>query len=404
MNDIEDRLREALGARAEAVRPHAGAHAENARRIRRARARRRITVPSAVAATAAAVAAPLALAGLPDGGADALDGGAGRPPGVPVDASTVVTIPTRLPGGATFRADAVGADGTVVGRTADGRVWRSGPDGGTPRRLGVRAAAGLTAGRGFTTWIAPGSEKLNCRTASGRTRAIDDQGAAAARPVLADGGVIVGSDVMDQPFVAAGCGAAGKTLENPRGSLGYAKALAYPTLFTVDPLDEEHGLREVDVRTSEITRRHPLPDGVGAQKPAGKPTGTVGKLKRIGPDGRSTNELTRVEGPLTPEPAWRAVANDRYFAWAAGGTLRIVDRTTWRQVLGANQARRPTAGQAAAARLTAGDHAVAYTVAGVATVWDTRSMRPSMWRGEAFAAGDWLLWRDGGDYRLGKVR
>ncbi|MFA1548090.1 hypothetical protein [Actinomadura chokoriensis] len=408
MNGIEERLREAFGAGAETVRPHAGAHAENARRLRRARVRRRIAVPSAVVATAvvataAAVAAPLALSGPPEDAPDTLGGITGRPPGVPMDASSIVTIPTRLPGGGTFRADAVGADGSVIGRAPDGRVWRAGPGGGTPRRLGGRAAGGLATGRGFGTWIAPGSNRLNCRVPGGLTRGIDDQGAMAERPVLAGGGVVIGSDVMDQPFLATGCGA-GKTMENPRGSFGYAKALAYPTLFTVDPTDKANGLREVDVRTSEITKRHPLPGGVRAQKPTGKPSGSMGGLTSVGPDRRPKGVQIPVEGPLSPEPVWQAAATGRYFAWAVDGTVTIFDRKTWTRVLGIHQGRPLTAGQAPAVRLTAGDDVIAYTVAGLATVWDTRSVRLATWRGEVLAAGGWLLWRDGSVYRLGRTR
>jgi hypothetical protein len=402
MNDIEEKLRDAFGARAETVRPHPGAHAENARRLRRSRTRRRTVAPAAVLGTAAAVAVPVALTGIHGGdGGDGRHAAAGvRSPGNLVDPSTIVTIPAALPGGATFTPDALGADGTVVGRTADGRVYTPGPKGGRPKPLGVRAEGGLAAGNGFVTWIAPGSWKLSCRTTGGRTGVIGPQGATPADPVLTGGGAVIGDDPMNQPFVATGCGDTGRTVDNHgKGVLGTALAFAYPTLFVADTSNDDV-VREIDVRTDAIVREHPLPPGVRPLKLTGKPD--KGGARRAVPG-------------TGPDQKWQAAANADYFASLVDGTLRIVARDGWKSLspLDVGRARRGTKADGGT-RLTAGDRLIAYTSAGASSVIDTRTLesrrehpagiRWTVVQGPVFAAGGWLLWRDGAAYRLGRVR
>ncbi|MFB4298984.1 hypothetical protein [Actinomadura sp. NTSP31] len=400
MNGIEERLKDAFGARADAVRPHPGARAENARRIRRARTRRRMAAPAAaLVAVAAAAAFPAAL---PEAShRDGPNAATGiRSPGNLVDPSTIVTIPAALPGGATFTPDALGADGSVVGRTADGRVHTAGPKGGRPKPLGVRAEGGLAAGSGFVTWIAPGSWKLSCRTSAGRTGAIGPQGATPADPVLTGGGAVVGDDPMNQPFVATGCGDTGHTVDNHgKGVLGSALAFAYPTLFVADTSNDDV-LREIDVRTDAIVREHPLPPGV-------RP------LKLTGKGGRG-GERRAVPG-TGADQGWKAAANKEYFASLVDGTLRIVARDGWKPVtpLDVGTARGGTKA-AGGTRLTAGDHLIAYTSGGASGVIDTRtlesvrehpsSIRWTVVQGPVLAAGGWLLWRDGAAYRLGRAR
>lgn len=398
MNDIEDRLRGAFGARADTVRPHSGAHTENARRIRRARTRRTVTVPAVALATAAAIAAaPLTVPGLLDGARNALDGGTGRSPGDLVDEATVVTIPGTLPGGAAFRPRALGQDGSVVGRTADGRVWTAGAEGGEPSPLGVRAQTGLATGPGLVTWIAPEEWGLHCRTPQGRTRVIGRHGTSPHDPVLVDGGVIIAHDVMGQPYSSTGCDDLGRGIENRiGGSLGHARAFAYPTLFTAD-LSNEHVLREIDVRTDRVVREHPLPAGV-------RPLKIRAPAKIIDMEGKTGRRFQIPGSRVEDRQKWHAAANDRYFAWAVGGRLRITDRKGWKTVADVRATRRPTEEQKAAARLTAGDRVIAYTVDGRSIAYDTESETPHRWQGAVLAAGDWLLWRDGRDYRLGRVR
>lgn len=401
MNGIEERLRDAFGARAETVRPHPGAHAENARRLRRSRTRRRTAASAAVLGTAAAVAVPAALTGAHGGdGGDGRHAAAGvRSPGNLVRASTIVTIPATVAGGAAFTPDALGADGSVVGRTPDGRVYTAGPKGGRPKPLGVRAEGGLAAGKGFVTWIAPGSWKLSCRTTGGRTGVIGPQGATPADPVLTGGGAVVGDDPMNQPFVATGCGDTGRTVDNHgKGVLGRAVAFAYPTLFVADTSNDDV-LREIDVRTGAIVREHPLPPGVRPLKLTGKPD-TGGARRSIPGTG--------------PDQQWRAAANEGYFASLANGVLRVVARDGWKASAPLYPAGAQGAKADGGARLTAGDHLIAYTGAGASGVIDTRTpeagrAHPSglgmvLTRGPVLAAGGWLLWRDGAGYRLGRVR
>ncbi|MGI5321667.1 hypothetical protein [Actinomadura nitritigenes] len=398
MNGIEERLRDAFGARAETVRPHPGAHAENARRLRRSRTRRRAAASAAVLGTAAAVAVPAALAGAHGG--DGRHAAAGvRSPGNLVKASTIVTIPATVAGGAAFTPDALGADGSVVGRTSDGRVYTAGPKGGRPKPLGVRAEGGLAAGRGFVTWIAPGSWKLSCRTAGGRTGVIGPQGATPADPVLTGGGAVVGDDPMNQPFVATGCGDTGRTVDNHgKGVLGRAVAFAYPTLFVADTSNDDV-LREIDVRTDAIVREHPLPPGVRPLKLTGKPD--RGGVRRAVPG-------------TGPDQRWQAAANKDYFASLVDGTLRIVARDGWKTAAALNRFGPSHKGADADARLSVGDRVIAYTAGGESNVIDTRTLakggaHPSaigmvLLRGPVLAAGGWLLWRDGAGYRLGRVR
>lgn len=400
MNGIEKRLRDAFGAQAETVRTHDGVHAENARRIRRARTRRLITGPAVVMATAAAVvAAPLTLPRVLDGGPDTLGGDTVAIPGDLVDESTIVTIPGKLPGGATFRPDALGTDGSVVGRTPDHRVFKAGPEDGRLRSLGVRAQAGLATGPGFVTWIPVGEEwELKCRTPDGRVRQIGHQGTTPDQPVLTGGGVIIASDPMDQPWSTTGCGETGESIENfGYGTLGLAKAFSYPTLFVVEPHDDRV-LREIDVRTDRVVKEHPMPAGV-------RPLESLPDLseRRI-ENGQVTQQFKPEEQPSQPPQPWLAAANDRYFAWAVAGRLSIADRKNWKDGHEIGRVPRITERQHAAARLTAGDRLIAYSTPGGSLIHDPREKLTGVWKGEVLAAGDWLLWRDGSDYRIGRVR
>ncbi|MFC9973273.1 hypothetical protein ACFVH6_20510 [Spirillospora sp. NPDC127200] len=379
MNGIEERLKRALDAQAAAVRPRPGARAENTRRIRRAKARRMSVIPTVSVAAAAAVALPFAVL-EPGGDDDAAEQTAFAPdgPSAPdlVDRASIVRISTRLPGGAVFRADALGTDGSVIGRSEDERVWQAGPRGGTPRSLGVRASGGLATGPGFATWIAKDGWDLTCRTADGRTQVVSPQGAAPDRPAFADGGVVVASDPMAQPFSAKGC-TKGRTVSgHGKPALGTAKAFAHPTVFVAEP-SNDRVLREVDVTTDDVVWEHPLPAGVGVQ--------TMGR----------------------EEQRWQAAANDRYFAWAVDGVLRIVDRSDWKRPLALLGGRPFTTAGDTEARLTAGDRLVVYsTITGNdrSLVYDTRTRTATTWPGEVHAAGDRVMWRDGDDYLTARVR
>ncbi|MFC6886250.1 MULTISPECIES: hypothetical protein [Actinomadura] len=383
---IEERLREAFDARAAAVPTHPRALADNRRRLRRAEIRRAALVPCVAAGAAAAVIVPFGAHALKDGDANALGHG---DPGALVDPATVVRIPARLPDGRPFRVDALGPDGTVAGRTPDAQLWRADRKGGTPEALNARAQGGVSAGEGSVTWIAPGSYALECATA-GRPRQVLADDAGSGRPVLMDQGTIAWNDVMDQPYVASGCAAKRRILPNHGlGVLGHAVALNGSTLFAAD-LMNDRVLREIDVRSGAIKAEHALPEGV---RPNGKRS-----------VGGSAHERGSIPPPvvtvLTAEQRWQAAATGRWFAWSVDGVLRVADRTTWRQVV--RTARVPAA---SGAKLTAGDRLVVLSTGkGRSVLYDTATGETTVQDGEAYTAGGWLLWRDGGSYRLGRLR
>lgn len=386
---IEERLREAFDARAAAVPTHPRALADNRRRLRRAGIRRAALVPCVAAGAAAAVIVPFGAHALKDGDANALGRG---DPGTLVDPATVVRIPARLPDGRPFRVDALGPDGTVAGRTPDARLWRTDRKGGTPKPLNARAKGGVSAGQGTVTWIAPDSFALECAPANGPKRTLADD-AEAGRPVVTDQGRIAWNDVMDQPYVADGCAGRRRILPNHGlGVLGHAVALSGRTLFAADLL---HGrvLREIDVRTGAIKAQRPLPAGVRPDR-----TTPLEKPGRERDSGSPPVQLTI----QAARQHWQAAATERWFAWSADGVLRVADRSTWRQVV--QTARVPVA-SGPAARLTAGDRLVALSTGkGRSVLYDTATGETTVQDGEAYTAGGWLLWRDGGDYRLGRLR
>ncbi|GAA2579884.1 hypothetical protein SMC26_34765 [Actinomadura fulvescens] len=377
---VEERLRAAFGEVAEEqVRPHPGAYAENRRRLRRARTRRRAAVPIMAAAAAAAVAVPFLVA---DATRDAEDRDTASPlaprvlddPAKLVDPASLVRI-SGVPG---FRVDALGSDGSVLGRTPDAKVWRAGPTTRTPVATGVRAQGGLSTGSGAFTWIKPGGFDLECRDATGKTRVVSPQSAEAKRPVWADGGFLAWSDIMRQPFTAEGCRRPGKAVPNHgKAVLGDAVAFSAPDLWVVEPSNDKV-LRQVDVRTGRIVKETPLPAGVRGQTMA------------------------------DTDQTWYAAANKHVFAWVAGGTLRTADRSGRAQDAVPLPRWLHPGAKGAQATMTAGNRHVAYSVTGAdghrqAVLFDPLADRAVSWRGVIHVAGDWLLWSDGRDYRMGRV-
>ncbi|MFG2000138.1 hypothetical protein ACGFNU_13400 [Spirillospora sp. NPDC048911] len=375
-NGIEERLKAAFEQDAGSVRTHTGAYAENRRRLRRDRTRRRVAVPIMVAATAAAVAAPFMLANtLRDGGEQ--DAASSRlaprvldDPAKLVDPASLVRV-SGVPG---FRAEALGTDGSVLGRTPDMKVWRAGPGKGTPESTGVRARGGLSTGSGAFTWIKPGGFDLECRDATGTTRVISPQSAEAERPVWADGGFVAWSDIMRQPFTAKGCARPGKLVP---GNVGDAVAFSAPHLWVVDPTND-FVLRQVDVRTGHSVKG-PLPAGVRRHTMADQ------------------------------DQIWYAAANKRVFAWVADGKLRAADRQSGAQDAVPLPEWLHPGKKGAEATMTAGSRYVAYSVTGAdghrqAVLFDPATDRAVSWRGVVHVAGDWLLWSDGKDYKLGRLR
>lgn len=394
MNDIEDRLRQAFQAEAKTVRAHPGAHEENRRRLRRAAVRRRVAAPAAAVAVTATTLVTYGLVqagakGDPEPGTPQPTGSA-MPPVSPspspgptgkvqmlrgaIPISGTVTIRGRLPGGGDFAAGALGTDGSVLGMDADqlgsssgATVWEAGSRGGTPSSLKVRAQGGLATGPGFRTWMQ--GFDLKCRTPGRKDQVISPQSADVGGGFWADGGTLVWHDIMRQPFTTQGC-KRGRMVDNHgKPDFGRAMAFSYPHLFVVDASNDKV-LREVDLRANRILAEHPLPPGAG-------------------------NE------------GWYAAANRDVFASVVNGVLRVIDRRTWRQKTALSE-RVPAAAPGTRPTMSAGDRIVAYSVetAGQgrqSLLYDTVTGRSVNLPGPVFAAGGWLLWRDGSDYRLARV-
>ncbi|GAA2215776.1 hypothetical protein GCM10009850_112440 [Nonomuraea monospora] len=282
-----------------------------------------------------------------------------------VAVTSLATIGARMASGERFTPAAIGSDGTVLGLTPGGKAAQAPASGGTPEGAGFLAQAGLGAADGLRTWTQGGEQ--HCRTADGATRTISPQGADPEAPVWVDGGVIVGSDVMGQPWVATGCAKPGTTLKD-----GTAVAFSYPYLFTVEPANARK-LRMVDVRTLKVAAELPLPEGVRPQ--------TMGK----------------------PLQKWYAAATGTAFAWVAGGVLHSGSSGDWRRstrTFGAV----PKQLKGDRPRMTAGDRLVVYTTGSFSLVHDPRTGVTLKRPGLVLASGPWLLWQENDGYRLARVQ
>ncbi|TDB91110.1 hypothetical protein E1264_02940 [Actinomadura sp. KC216] len=295
--------------------------------------------------------------------------------GAVVERGTIVRIPRDLPGRSPFEAMAVNKDGTVLGAPqagADGNdarstgIWRAGPAGGRPALVtetapGTRAYLwAMAAGDAGYLW--PDGERLACRgpAGAGPSRTLDAAWGGRDR-FFADGPAFVWGRNADALRVATACG--GETRTYPVG--GTLEGFSFPYAI----VRTGAGLRQVDVR-----------DG-------------------------AARDLVRLAASADPVLA----ASPRLIAWADGGALRVLDRGTGtsRQAV---RALPHAADPAYAGRLTAGDRVVAYTAAhqdedvAESVVLDVRTGREVRLHGEVRAAGGWLLWREGADYRLARVR
>ncbi|AQZ69828.1 unnamed protein product [[Actinomadura] parvosata subsp. kistnae] len=280
----------------------------------------------------------------------------------------MVEVGGRTGAGEPFTPAALGSDGTVLGLTPGGAVAETSATGGAPEAAGFSARSGLGAAEGLRTWTENGEQR--CRAADGSIRTISPQGTDPEAPVWVDGGAIAGNDPMLQPWVAVGCAEPGRTVTNGRPATGTAVAFSYPYLFVVEPADDRK-LRLVDVRTMRVAAEHPLPAGVRAQ--------TMGRRAQ----------------------RWQAAATDTAFVWVTGKTLHSVPRDSWgpERTSGAV----PAPGKGEQARMTAGDRLVAYTTGGASIVHDPVTGVTLKQPGLVLAAGPWLLWEEGGAYRLARV-
>ncbi|MEV0344725.1 hypothetical protein AB0H88_03100 [Nonomuraea sp. NPDC050680] len=290
-----------------------------------------------------------------------------------VDVRSVVDVESRTSQGEPFVPWALGSDGTVLGSTPDGQVAEVGASGGTPRDLGFPARSGLGTGTGFSTWAEQNGSaaEQRCRTADGTTRTVSPQGTDAGARVWVDGGVIVGSDVMRQPWAAKGCAGVGTVVRDGDPASGEAVAFSYPYLFTTDRSNDKV-LRVIDVETGTVTAEHPLPEGVRPQ--------------RMG----------------EPRQRWYAAASGNWFAWVAGNTVRWMPRVSWGPV--STLAGVPAAKKDVSPWMTAGRRFITYNTGADSFLLDPVTGRRFKSPDVMPAAGDWLLWRDGDVYRLASLR
>ncbi|MGW6496329.1 hypothetical protein [Nonomuraea angiospora] len=289
-----------------------------------------------------------------------------------MNVTSVVDVEGRTAKGEPFVPAALGSDGTVLGATPDGQVAEV-DGGGTPKELGFRARSGLGTAADFRTWTEVNGTAADqrCRTADGTTRTISPQGTDSRGRVWVDGGVVVGNDVMRQPWMAKGCAQVGTVVKSGEPASGVAVAFSYPDLFTAERANDKV-LRVVDVETGRVTAEHPLPEGVRAQ--------------RMG----------------DPDQKWYAAASGKWFAWVAGNTLRWTPRDTWGAVSALPGV--PTPKKGVSPWMTAGNRLITYNTGATSFVLDPVTGRRFKSPDVVLAAGDWLLWRSGDGYRLANLR
>ncbi|MFG1997677.1 hypothetical protein ACGFNU_00850 [Spirillospora sp. NPDC048911] len=302
-------------------------------------------------------------------------------PAVTVSPRPPETISRRLPGGQRFRAMALGPDGTVLGGAVtidrDGfviprrGVWQVEPGGGSAQRVADTRSASLpflwlmVVGESGRVW--PEREKLKCLPPARSSGAsAGERGGARTLKAVWDGrgpffagkNVIVWSNPDSAELIVAN-GCDGQVRKLPvKATL---EAFSYPYAF-VRPASGSL-VEQVDVRTGAKTSIT-----TGADMAA---------VFGAGPGG---------------------------LAWASGDTLTVrVARSGERRVVhGLPHARSPEYG----ARITVGDGLVVYSAAHQDTdkarslIYDLRTGTRSTVPGEAWTAGDLLLWREGDSYHL----
>jgi hypothetical protein len=392
MDDVESRLGDVLGDPGWTVAPEGLADRVHRGVAVRRRRRRALAYAAAACAVVLAVGVPVAWRQIGGGDqtvANSIDGLEDL-----VDVPGSVALPKETNDAGDFFPEALGEDGSVLGRSDKAkRVWETGPEGGPLRALNVDAGAVPVTGSGIRVWpatnfVAP----LYCRDQNGSTTQIMPANMVGS-PLWVSGGTIVASDPLLRPWAAKGCTQAAQV----PGISGQAVAFSYPDLFVADSFDAK-GLRQVNVESGDVAAQRPLPEGVNVR----------------------TTGADRWQ-------LWLAAANRDTFAWVVDGVLRTADRADWQVTEGPRVGRAVefnwgltgiSKGKSQAmyahlgAHLTAGNRLIVYTGHGEfdertgwqSVVYDPRSGQSFEFQGVAYAAGDWLLWNDGTSYRLARVR
>lgn len=293
-----------------------------------------------------------------------------------IDPHTMARVPSWLPDGSRFEVLAVDAAGALVGRRSNTSagpedVWIAGPAQPAPvrvqdtppdRYLWIMAVDG-------DTHVWPDGESLKCADGAdrGRVRVLDRRWGG-RMSFYADGGAIVWTREDGRVRVAQGCH--GRVRKLPAN--GVLDAVAYPYAFVRDT----DGLRQVDVR-----------DGQAQLVPGAPPL---------------------ISSPTAFVPMTLA-ANATLVAWGEAATVTTLDRVT-----GARRLYKPDLPLAGNPMyftgLTAGNRLLAYSMwhqdsgAAYSVVLDPRTGRTAAVHGRVWAAGDWLVWQDGGDYKIARVR
>lgn len=409
MDDLERRITETLVARGDGSPPPDDGPARVLRQVASRRRRRRYAAIAGVAlaaATALTVPTVLSLRSAQDDPAargTAPLSSAPSPLSIDlkalVDTDGLVTIGRKLPGGWRFDAEALGEDGTVLGRgliydgqddSGDTKVWRTGPGVSAPHAV-VNARSpvdlgGMAVEGSFVYWLEHRDDltdfQLMCRDKRGGSpRQMGTGGVTAGSRPLVSHGVVVWADAGDgatdspvKPRIwrVSGC------TDPPRqvATNSVVEAFSYPHAFVrklADRGELSAALTEVNIETGKVVTTHTLPQQDVA-----------------------------------------VTANRGAVVWGDGVTLTVTDRRSQRPRRIAGPLR---PGENEVTGLSAGNRLVVYTVSPMdnrdpdaprSLVYDLRTGRAVVLPGEAYAAGDRLLWRDGdwknGVYRLARVR
>lgn len=295
-----------------------------------------------------------------------------------VDLDAAVRIRRELPEQPPFQVLALGRDGTVLGVPRGGGgesilgtgVWRAGPAGGVPElvvdtspELSYSLWAVAVGERGYL-W--PQGEVLACLGPDGEgpVRTFPE-GWGGRSGFSAGGEAFVWTESWRRIVVAERCGGPVRTIPVE----GEIETFAYPHAYVLSYVRPGlSALRRVDVRTGQV------------------------------------DELGRLESEVV-----EVAATGNMLAWLIGDVVTIADPRTGtptQTLEGVPHGSDDLFGQ----RLSAGAHVVVVSVEhqnfddAIAIAYDLRNGKRYPLPGQAWTAGDWLLWRDGEDYLLAPIR